>query len=158
MCAVGKNANVLMPEIGYTTQRSWSNQAIKQGHDPCVPAPAGEVYFAGVPVLTDTINLGGGFTFKGVKIPVGQSKTIDVKLISDGPTGGPFQVDAFDASMFQGGGQNLDMSFDVAEGQNGQTLHLTINVLSANQYKAEPFFIVASQGNVRHRWIGIVGN
>ncbi len=158
MCAFGKGANVNLPEIGYATQRSWSNNSILKGHDPCLPAPAGQVFFAGVPVLNDQINLGGGLVFKGVKIPVGQSKTIDVKLFSDGPTNGPFTVDAVDAAMFQGGSTTLDLSFDVNQGENGQTLHLTINVLAANQYKAEPFFITASQNNVRHRWIGIVGN
>lgn len=158
MCAQGKNADVNLPEIGFLTQRSWSNASILAGHDPCVPRPMGEVYFAAVPVLKDQLNLGQGLAFKGVKIPVGQSKTIDVKLFSDGPTNGPFTVDAFDSSMFQGGPQNLDLSFDVNQGQNGQTLHLTINVLSASQFNAEIFYVTASQNNVRHRWIGIVGN
>ncbi len=158
LCALGKSANTTLPEIGYLTQRGWSNASILAGHDPCVPAPANEVYFAAVPVMKDQINLGGGVAFKGVKIPVGQSKTIDVKLFSDGPTTGPWTVTAYDSSMFQGGPQRLDMSFDVDQGQNGQTLHLTINVLSAGQYKEETFFISSSLGNVRHRWIGAVGN
>jgi hypothetical protein len=90
-------------------------------------------------------------------IPVGESKTIDVDLFSDGPTE-PFTVSAMDASGFMGGAQQLSFEFDVAEGQNGQVLHLTISALEATQYKAEIFYLVSQLGTRQNLWIGIVGN
>jgi hypothetical protein len=41
--------------------------------------------------------------WKGVKIPVGQSKTIELDLFSDGDTGGPWLVDVKDYSAQQPG-------------------------------------------------------
>jgi hypothetical protein len=158
MCAQNPGVFTTFSELPYVVQRSWSNASAKAGHDPCVPTIPGQVYFNAAPVLPDTINFGGGLSMKGVKIPVGESKTIDVKLFSDGPTNGPFSVEAFDSSMFTGGGQTLALTFDVDQGQNGQTLHLTIEALSATQYKAEVFYLVSSIGAQRNMWIGLVGN
>ncbi len=157
MCAQNPNAQVTYPEIGFLTQRSWSNASAKASHDPCVPVQAGVPYFNAVPVLPDQLNL-GGLSMKGVKIPVGGTKTVDIKLFSDAPTGGDFTVEAIDASNFQGGGQTLDLSFDQDHGQNGQTLHLSINVLSATQYKAEIFMLISSMNGQKNTWVGIVGN
>lgn len=155
MCAQNQGVLTTFPELPFVVQRSWSNASAKAGHDPCVPRMPGQTYFAAAPVLPDNIDL-GGFTAKGVKIPVGQTKTIDVKLFSDGPTA-PFTVDAFE-SMFQGGGQKLAMSFDVDHGQNGQTLHLTIEALAKGQFGVEVFYLSARIGGQRNTWIGLVGN
>ena len=88
LCAQEPGAFTQFPELAYTVQRTWSNAAAMASHDPCVPALANEVYFNAVPELNDTITIGGMFTMLGVQIPVGQTKTIDLDLFSDGDTGG----------------------------------------------------------------------
>ena len=86
---------------GLTTlvQRVWSNAAAAAGHDPCQPDGASP-YFNSAPVLTDTLQVVGSpfgsFTTKGVKIPVGSSKTIELDLYSDAPTSGPWNVSVLD--------------------------------------------------------------
>lgn len=152
MCAQNQGAFTKFPDLDYVVQRSWSNASAKAGHDPCLPTQDGHVYFNAVPVLKDTISLGQGFNTKGVKILEGETKTIDVQLFSDGPTGGPFNVTAFDPN-----GQ-LDLSFDQDYGQNGQTLHLTITVNQASQYNAEVFYLLSDNGVDQNMWIGLVGN
>ena len=144
----------LPPEMPYTVQRTWSNAAAKAGNDPCVPAPAGQVYFNAAPVLNDNVTLAGSFTTKGVKIPVGQSKTIDVDLFSNGPTNGPFTVSAKELT----GTPHLNMTFDQSQGENGQVLHLTIQVKSAGHNNTERFILESSLGNQRNIWVGLVGN
>ena len=76
-------------------QRTWSNKAAPAGHDPCVPALPGEVYFNAAPVLNDNITvdvIGQTSRCKGVKIAVGETKTIEIDLFSDAATGGPWTV------------------------------------------------------------------
>jgi hypothetical protein len=160
MCAQNPDAFGKVPGLDYVVQRQWSNKAAAAGHDPCVPAPEGVAYFNATPVMTDDLKLGGGgqsLTMKGVKIPVGQEKTIDVELFSDGKTG-PFTVDAIDYGKMVGGKSTLSFSWDRQQGVNGEKLHLTIKALAKNQYGAAIFFLSSHLGNERHYWVGIVGN
>ncbi len=60
----------------YTVTRVWSNGAAAASHDPCVPTPAGEVYFNAAPA-------GGN---DALAIAVGESVTFEVDAFSDGPT------------------------------------------------------------------------
>jgi hypothetical protein len=161
MCAQSAGASYKDPQIGYVVQRPWSNKAAAASHDPCVPAPAGQVYFNSAPLLNDTITLGGGgqsLKVKGVQIPIGSTKTIEIDLFSDAPTNGPWQVEAHDLNEFMGGQPTLQFAFDAPGGQNGQKLHLSITPTKANQYKSEEFFIISTLGNQQNAWIGIVGN
>lgn len=155
MCAQFNDVFTTYPGFNFTAQRSWSNASIAAGHDPCVPVPTGETYFAAVPKLPDSIQLGGGFNFKGIKIAEGETKTIDVNLFSDGPTR-PFNVNAFDG--FGGGGGSLDLELDESQGQNGQTLHLTITVNQASQFKTEVFYLSSELDGRQNLWLGAVGN
>ena len=43
-------------------------------------------------------------------------------------------------------------------GQNGEKLHLTIEVLKANTYKAESFLLLSTKGTKQNSWLGLVGN
>ena len=153
LCAQLPDAFTNFPGFDNIAQRSWSNAAALAGHDPCVPVPPGQVYFNAAPKLTENITLFGGYQTKGVKIPVGQSKTIDVNLFSDGPTNGPFPVEAYDA-----GQSDLSLSFDQDSGENGQTLHLTIEVLGKGQYGFETFYLFSNLNGRRTMWVGAVGN
>jgi hypothetical protein len=160
MCAQNPGAFTKFDEIPYMVQRSWSNQAAAQGHDPCQPPVDGQPYFNAAPVMTDTIAysvFGQTVNVKGVKIPVGQSKTIEVDLFSDGPTNGPFSVHADDFAQLMGQQPHLEFAFDASEGQNGQKLHMTITVDSAGKKNSELFYLVAEQGNQKNLWVGVVG-
>ena len=160
MCAQDQNNFQQFTDPAYALQRTWSNKSAKAGHNPCVPIPQGEVYFNAAPVLNDTINIGQGFNIKGAHIPIGESKTIDIKLFSDASTNGPFDVQAYEP-MLTGGGQHLDFSFDATSGENGQTLHLTITANTKSAYGVE-LFVLRSRafglGNNENTWVGIVGN
>ncbi len=132
MCAQFPSSYVKLPDFPYTVQRTWSNMAALAGHDPCQPAYPSAPYFNAVPVLPDDVVAHEGPSMvhvKGVNIPVGQTKTIDVDLFSDAATSGPFTVTASDLSKFLGSDPALELSLDRDAGENGQVLHLTIHVL-----------------------------
>ncbi len=159
LCAQSPTASYKDPEVGYLVQRSWSNAAAIASHDPCVPA-ANKVYFNSAPVLPDTITLGGGgqsIKIKGVQIPIGSTKTVEVDLFSDAETSGPWTVKAYDYSQIMGGQPNLEFAFDADTGQNGQKLHLDITALAKGQYNVEIFYLVSELGNQQNFWIGVVG-
>jgi hypothetical protein len=155
---------------GAVIQRSWSNLAAKAYHDPCVPQLSGSTYFNAVPVLPDMVPVvipdlpglgplaGRTLSVEGVKIPKGESRTIDVNLFSDGPTGGPWTVEAVDTLEQRGlGGTTLTFAWDATEGQNGQTLHLTITAVGKSFLGASAFQIHSTKGDQRFSWTGTVG-
>jgi hypothetical protein len=163
MCAQFPQAFTKFPELAYTVQRTWSNKAAAAGHDPCVPTFTGEgAYYNATPDLTDTITMnymGETVDVKGVEIPLGASKTIDLDLFSDGPTSGPFTVEALDfASLFNPNAKpDLTLSLDASEGLNGQKLHLTITVDVAGKRGTETFLLISKLNGNENWWIGIVG-
>jgi hypothetical protein len=153
------------PEIGFAVQRSWSNIAAKASHDPCVPHVNGIAYFAAAPVLDQTVTFDtsftGSVTSKGVVIPLGQSRTIEVDLFSDGALDGPITVAAKDLLNAyygaQGIGKTLDFTWDRTQGVNGEKLHLTVTVTDGSFFGgAHAFFITASRGSRRQVWPGLV--
>ena len=158
MCAQFPGSFYAPTDIGNYVQRSWSNVSAKAGHDPCLPAD-GTPYFNSVPLLKDTLTLGGGqLTTKGVKIPVGQSATVEIDLFSDAATSGPWTVSAMDSAQLQGGTPNLSFVWDRTTGQNGEKLYLTITVKSVSQYNAEAFMVESKLGGRTNLWLGLVGN
>ncbi|HSQ66690.1 MAG TPA: hypothetical protein VLM85_25895, partial [Polyangiaceae bacterium] len=158
MCAQFPGAFYVPNDIGNDVQRSWSNVSAKAGHDPCLPAD-GTPYFNSVPVLPDTLSLGGGqFTSKGIHIPLGQSATVEIDLFSDAATSGPWTVSAMDSAALQGSTPNLSFAWDRTTGQNGEKLHLTITVKSVSQYNAEAFMLESKLGGRTNLWLGLVGN
>ena len=122
---VGSACELLPPAaeqgVSGAVDRIWSNAAAAAYHDPCLPAPS-DPYFVAVPVLTDDIDLGSAHT-KGVIVPRGQSVTVEVQLLSDGPT------DAWDLSAPISGG--LDLTFDQPTGNDGDTRKLTVHAPSS---------------------------
>jgi hypothetical protein len=162
MCAQFDNAFTKFAEMPkFTVQRTWSNKAAKAGHDPCQPTQPGAVYFMAAPVLSDQITyslFGQMVNVRGVKIAVGESKTIDLDLFSDGDTGGPWTVSAQDASAGMGQPAKLSFNLDRSTGVNGEKLHLTITVNTAGKNKTETFFVDSTLGDQRNTWVGVVGN
>jgi hypothetical protein len=164
-CEPEGNAIYVTPtDIGYGVQRTWSNASAKGSHDPCVPGISG-AFFDAAPVLTETVTFTSSFignvTSKGVTIPVGQSKTIEVDLFSDGDTGGPWQVTADDvlAKYYGSYGLTATLSFawDRQQGQNGEKLHLTVTVTGTSIVgNGHAFMITSSKGGRQAVWPGLV--
>jgi hypothetical protein len=162
MCALMPGAGYLQPsDLPYAVQRSWSNAAAAASHDPCVPAPSGP-YFNAAPVLPDmvTISLGsmGSLTTQGVRIPVGQTRTIQVDLYSDAPTAGPWKVEALDLATLQNKPAALRLQLDATSGKNGDVLHLTITPLQAEPNGLEAFYVGSGLQGRSALWVGLVSN
>jgi hypothetical protein len=157
----GKDVLVTPPDIGNVVQRTWSNLSAQGSHDPCVPAISG-AFFDSAPVLPETVtftsSLVGNLTTQGVTIPVGQSKTLEVDLFSDGDTGGPWQVAADDVlHAFYGLGSSMKFSWDRAKGVNGEKLHLTITVTARSIIgNGHAFMITSTLGTRTSVWAGAV--
>lgn len=163
LCTWVQGVTIKPPDLGYVVQRIWSNAAITAGHDPCIPAPQDEVYFNSVPVLGDDVSVtsyGQPTTTKGLSIPVGQTRTVDVVLYSDGPTGGPWTLTAADAPSYgiPPGTHNLSLVFDPPQGRNGDHVKLTITVNAYDpQTGAAPFMITSTLGQRQNTWFGLAG-
>jgi hypothetical protein len=148
-------------------QRAWSNAAAAAGKNPCVPAPDGVVYFNAAPVLPDDVAIselaadaGPGSwngTTKGVKIPVGGTRTIAVDLFSDAPVA-PWRVRAFDLAGSTTGTPDLELTLDRDHGENGDDLRLIIHVLRAGAGGGSRFLLISDDGRHGAFWFGYVGN
>jgi hypothetical protein len=129
--------------VDFQTSRIWSNAAALAGHDPCLPAPS-EPYFATVPDLPDEApipeyesygangQIVAGGTTKGLRLKVGETKTIDLALYSDGATSGPWTVEPQEI-VAAGQKPALTLSLDRPSGVNGEKLHLTVTRNTATQ-------------------------
>jgi hypothetical protein len=163
LCVPEANAFFKPQGFDFTVQRAWSNVLAKGGHDPCAPNLPGTPYFQSAPVLDQAVSftaaaLGGTFHTKGVVIPVGSSKTIELDLFSDAATSGPWTVTATDAlSVFLSAPPTMTFDFDRTTGVNGEKLHMTINMKSAQALAggAHPFIINSKLGQTSHTWAGI---
>lgn len=154
MDAPNRGTLVGLPNV---VQRVWSNVAAARGHDPCVPVPAGlGAYFNTVPVLPDTANVLGNKA-EAVKIAVGESRTIELKLFSDDPIPEAWTVAVVDSAELQGQAPRLSFSLDKPSGTAGETLKLTIHALTATPLGAS-FVITSTLGQVKHHWLGYVAN
>src|SRR5262249_55228095 len=128
--------------------------------NPCVPADTSTPYFNSIPVLTDTvsINLGAGqFSAKGLSIPVGQQKTVELDLFSSAP------ADAWTLSAQPLiGSVPLQITFDKISGVNGDTVHMTVMVPEAGNFlgisNLEPFAVISTLGKVVQAWPVLVSN
>jgi hypothetical protein len=164
ICAPLRNEYSKVLPFDYTVQHIWSNAAALAGHDPCVPQDPNIPYFNSAAVLNDDIMIpvmnGSPVTSKGVSIPVGGSKTIELDLFSDRDTKADIVVDAKDwASYALGQAPHLSFQFDRKKGRNGEKLHLTITRLKASADHYEIFFLTNAINPVTHYfWVGAVGD
>lgn len=165
LCENGGAAIDIQPaDIGFTVQRTWSDNSAKASHDPCVPTVSG-AYAAAAPVLNDDVSFSTTFTgsvkSKGIVIPVGQSKTIEVDLFSDAATDGPITVDAQDL-LYENYGKSgltntMNFTWDRVTGLNGEKLHLTINVIASSFLGGAHAFVIKAQVGSRYQlWPGLV--
>lgn len=163
ICAAFPNSFYRPADLPYLVQRTWSNKAAKAGHDPCEPDGTSP-FFNSIPVYKDSISVPvpgvlGGVTSKGLKIPVGQSETVELDLYSDGPTSGPWTVSGVDlASAFKGGMPDLEFSFDKTTGTNGDKIMMTVKALKASKSGVSIFWIKNDLGTASTVWLGLVVN
>lgn len=111
-------------EGGFTVQRIWSATNAAAGKNPCVPVPAGEVYFNAFSRVS------------AVVVGVGQSATIEVDALADGPmsawtvipqdwTDPSTQYLSFSIE----GGTNTDAGPEL-QMQSGDKMQLTVTLLA----------------------------
>jgi hypothetical protein len=158
MCAQFPGVFTKFTELPNEVQRTWSNASAAASHDPCVPELAGEVYFNSAPVLKDNIVIAGIGSMKGVHIPLGTSKVVELDLFSEADTGGPWDVEVKDFFSLLGQPAGLTFSLDRTSGQNGEKLHVTIDAVKKNQYGVGIFLVISSLGQRQNWWLGLVGN
>lgn len=145
------------PETGlaYTVQRIWSNKSAAAGHDPCVPAPSGAVFFNTTPldledVAVDLTTLGGDITTtKGYKVAVGETRTVPLGLYSDGPLS-DWRIRATAGGIASRSQANVELSLDVESGTNGQKAYLTITANEAGKTGSELVTIASTKGSTTH--------
>lgn len=161
LCTFNPNAMYMPDGYPFTVQRTWSNKSMLAGHDPCVPAPTAP-YMAAVPDQPDEVpvqNAIGTGTTRGVAIPVGGTRTIDVHLRTDATSSLNWTLEVNDASQFIENAQRLDLSLDSTDASNGGVVHLTITRHSKSQvYGAEPFVIHSHLTGRDTFWVGVVGD
>lgn len=147
MCEMVKAA--YQPLVGtFMVQRTWSNASAAAGHDPCVPVMP-TPYKEAAPNLSDiSIDSGGGsFTTRGVSVPMGMSKDVEIDLWSDAPSD-DFDVVAYDvASKYLKQSAELQVALDRTSGHNGDKLKLTITRIAAAQNFGVSEFVVFAQVN-----------
>jgi hypothetical protein len=154
MCNLPEAQGAVLPGTSHLVQRSWSNAAALLGHDPCIPTLPSAVYFNASPELPDDVTLAGGIMGKGVKMAVGETRTIPIHIFSEGPTA-PIKVVPEDFTEITGGTKQLELTLDQDTALNGQTLHLTIHVIGSK--KEQLFRISSFEGGGWNYWIGAVG-
>jgi hypothetical protein len=93
-------------------------------------------------------------TGRGIRIPVGETRTVQVHLFSQAPT------DDWIVSAYQSFDTSLDLWLDRQVGNNGDVLNLSIRVVSVDpRYDAEVFLITSAPvgGGETHTTFGLVG-
>ena len=140
-------------DLGFTVQRTWSNASAKAGHHPCAPITK-DPYFTAFPAKPDTISaidpFGQQIMTKGFKVPVGQSKTIDLTMYSDAEVA-PWTVEVIDLTQLTGAAPEFTYSLDRSKGSAGDTLHLTITGTAPAQ-QGKGFLLYSSVGKLANFW------
>jgi hypothetical protein len=162
LCAWFEGGFVATPDVGPKVQRMWSNAAMKKFHDPCIPSASGVPFFAAVPRFDDDIpvDVGGGpFNLKGLLLKVGVPRTVDVDLLSDAPTEGPWTISAVDAYQQIGTTPSLKLALDRTSGVNGNKVHLTVTATAYPEPLggAAVVDLVSTLGTTTRHWVGGIG-
>jgi hypothetical protein len=149
MCEFNDDANVIPAGSTYMVQRSWSNAAAARFENPCVPVVTTTPYLNSFPQLGSISIDSGHVTTQGLSIPLGQSQTIDVVLLSGAPVAQAWNaaVADYDAAVLglTAGSVLRPATF---EGGSGDRVRLTITPTNADAYLGgEAFIIWSDYGN-----------
>jgi hypothetical protein len=132
--------------LGWEVQRIWSNRSAAAGHAPCVPAKKG-AYNNVTPLDQESITVDATpflgserMPALGYSVPVGTTKTFRVGFYSDGPTSGPWAIQAIDLGdpyaglFFQPTHlSSVTLTMDLSRGQNGEIAYVTATMNSVDQ-------------------------
>jgi hypothetical protein len=158
MCQHLEDSMYFASDVGDFVQRSWSNAAALAGADPCVPSAPQAVYFNAFLDLPDVVTIMDrsntrSVQSRGVVIPSGESRVIDVRLYSTGPTRSAWSVAAREVST--DGRSMLRLTWDRASGRNGDVLHLTITPRE-DVTSGRVFQVISRLGRSSTSWVGAV--
>lgn len=173
MCEFYKDAyGKVAPELPFTLQRQWSNASARAGHSPCVPQGASP-YFNVTPLepadpitLTPPVELGLPFSpnTTGVKLAVGESRTIPLGIYSDAATDAisvrAFESDPMDEyaePMSESRHKLVEIFIDKAAGTNGEKTYLTLKMLSKPSLGAALILVETTIGSTKHMLPILVG-
>ena len=104
-------------------------------------------------MLTETLPLeydGTEVTTRGVSVPLGESRTIDVELEADGPT------DDWTITATSNG--ELAFAWDTQHGSAGDTLRLTITRLANGPWRGSEIALAATHADTANHWYAFIGN
>ncbi|GAC1522014.1 MAG: hypothetical protein NVS3B10_22530 [Polyangiales bacterium] len=148
--------------FSYKVQRQWSNVAAAGTHDPCVPAASSAPYFTVVPqaleaVVVDMSSYGGSNRqrTKGYTIAVGETRRIEVGLVSDGPMSA-WTIDVAEGNPIPGYGYGVETGNLTASvlgrnsGQNGEKVTIEVKVNSRGKIKGELVTVISSDASGAH--------
>jgi hypothetical protein len=135
---VATDTNLSTTDSGYVLQRSWSNASARGGHDPCVPRPAGSVYFNMAPAMgAEELTLG-----------VGETATFALYALADGDAGS-WQLQA----LATNGSTSVALSLDRTTVQAGETALLTVTLQSQPTLgPTELYGVVSQTTSDTHLW------
>jgi len=153
----------------YWVQRTWSNKAGPEGHDPCQPAPS-TPYFNVTPLNLDMVTLtlpaqlsSNGATqniqTKGLHIASGATAMLDLGFYSDAPTAGPWTLSySLGSPISQKKQTYLNVALDRTSGQNGEKAHASITVTSLGSLKGELLVFHSTMNGVTHYMPVVIGS
>lgn len=148
LCSFNPDTAYALPGTSFLVQRSWSNAAAARADNPCVPVASKVPYFNSFAQLED-ITFGTvptTYPTRGLQIPLGGTRAVDVTLFSAGPIAGKWSVSAYTLEDWLGGDRsNLGVSLDPAQGGNGDHLLLTLTPRRANPGIGGEAFVLVSQ-------------
>jgi hypothetical protein len=164
------DATIGETDVNFTVQRQWSNKSAMAGHNPCVPAAKGEVYFNVTPLALEDIDadlsaLAGDAKgtdiqpTKGFKVKVGATRQIPLGFYSDAAMAG-WTIKAIAGGIAGGhsSASSLDLTLDVTDGQNGNKAYLSVTVNTAGKTNTELVTIVSTHAGTQHFMPILIGN
>lgn len=147
----------------FVVQRSWSNAAATEQQDPCVPV-TGAPYFGAALDLMDLVpvELSGGTHYDtyGLRVPLHQSRTVDVPLFSTKPRP-DFHVFAEEIPLTDGDPPTLKFAWDRQTGNDHDFLHLTITRIRTGPLGGTQIRVAAGEkgdASWTHGWMGFIAN
>jgi len=148
--------NLVTPgDIGYPVQRIWSNEGARAGTGPCVPVPAGEVYFnaaADLPSRGDVITE----TKQTYSVPVLQASIgapLSAHLTFHGGPGAPTDLRAVALEIDDATSIQTERPTPIT-GKLGQSATASIATSSSTVSGVVPLIVGATSGHDLHLWVG----
>ncbi|HEY2901419.1 MAG TPA: hypothetical protein VGL59_12635 [Polyangia bacterium] len=148
-----------LPDVGFPVQRIWSNTSAHAGSGPCVPVPAGEIYFNAQASLPDKAQLdvgtGTSVTIRALNASVGATVTSQVSV--HGPPGAPTSLEVVAIELDDLGAALTDTPAMV-KAQLGHTVSVPIAPMVATKTGLVPLLVgaVDLSNFTVHFWVGAI--